>query len=490
MACPEWEEVDFEGTIADQLKPDWRSVNLHGYVRPRWFAQGPLRLCLDYLIAKRSGRQALAACLWRELGEANLTQKSAPRPAVIGLRWLARARDEYVRARDWPAAAGRWWAALQSWGVAGNYVGWLGAAFVAPIVMTGLVLLQLIPGKRQSLPVQWPVTASADLPEVIATQLFAAVFPDRKDRLTAVECAPYFSNLPKWVELFSYYDIVQAYSTDVVHPLLAGKRPYLGFEHGTLREFTLGDSSTCRLTALGYQQADHVLITNGDCLEYARKIKVSSYTPMVHPIDDRRLRAIPGDYDGYHRQFGTSRLFVCTLRHDWSIKGTDKYIRALPGLVGSLGRDFRVVMVQWGMDLDRSRELAAALGVEDLIVWLQPLKRSALVRLQKSADVVFDQIALPHFGATAPQALAAGVPVIMSYDPASTEWIIPEPAPILPAWTVDEIVGAVETALDPVWRKDYVVRARRWFDTYHSGDRAVDLLSAAYDDVLRKTRLL
>ena len=63
--------------------------------------------------------------------------------------------------------------------------------------------------------------------------------------------------------------------------------------------------------------------------------------------------------------------------------------------------------------------------------WTAPFPRRRLLRLLRSVDVLFDQIALPHFGATAPEGIAAGVPVIMSYDPASTRWIIPEPAPIL-----------------------------------------------------------
>ena len=53
--------------------------------------------------------------------------------------------------------------------------------------------------------------------------------------------------------------------------MLAEKHPYVGFEHGTLRVFTLADNALSRLTALGYHLADHVLITNGDCLGTRRK---------------------------------------------------------------------------------------------------------------------------------------------------------------------------------------------------------------------------
>jgi glycosyltransferase involved in cell wall biosynthesis len=322
------------------------------------------------------------------------------------------------------------------------------------------------------------------------TNVFAQTFPERTDQMTVADSLQYMSALPKWRAALAQYDIVQAYATDVMYPLLCGKRPYLGFEHGTLRDFTLNDNAVSRLTALGYNHADRVFITNGDCLDYARRIHVTHVTPMVHPIDDQRIAAIAADYDGVHRQYGVRYIFLCPLRHDWSVKGTDQYIRALPLIADRIGRNFRVIMTEWGMQVNDSKALAASLGVDDLVQWLAPLARHELVRLQKSSDIVFDQIALPHFGATAPQAIAAGVPVIMSYDPSSTAWIVPEPAPILSAWTPPEIAAAVTQAIDPAWLADYRVRAQSWFSRFHSSRHVVEILSSAYEDVCRRQGLL
>src|SRR5205085_10791371 len=71
MGCPEWEEEDFIGTIPDQFSPDWSTVDLQGYQRPRWFAQGPQPLCLDYLLAKRSGDIRAADLRWEDLSTAS-----------------------------------------------------------------------------------------------------------------------------------------------------------------------------------------------------------------------------------------------------------------------------------------------------------------------------------------------------------------------------------------------------------------------------------
>jgi hypothetical protein len=337
-----------------------------------------------------------------------------------------------------------------------------------------------IPFRKLLKPKSIMATFSFDARVAKLVKQFSEAFPGRQDALSAADMEMYRQIVPDWESLFRHYDLVQAYATDPILPMLAGKRPYIGFEHGTLRSHTLNDESICRLTSLSYHLADHVFITNGDCLEYARKIGVTRFTPMLHPVDERRLAQIEGRYEGLRRELGVRHVFLCTLRHDWAIKGTDQYIRALPGLASTLGRDFRVIMTRWGAELDKSIALAESLGVADLIVWSEPLSRRKLIETLKSADILFDQIALPHFGATAPEGIAAGIPVIMSYNPKSTEWLVAEPAPILTAHNASEIAAQVPRALDPAWLDDYRQRAAKWFDAYHSSRLVVQGHMDAY----------
>jgi hypothetical protein len=485
MGCPEWEECDFDEPIADHFRPDWSALNLKGYERPRWFAQGPRHICIDYLLARRTGNRRQAERLWRDLGSANQTiprdGRSALSRAVARLQyWRARARDLALRSGGPDAYDLAWWK-LHIWADSRRNHGYLVAAVAAPLVIAGLFVLR-----------RFVKRGGESAAEAAArwVETFARAFPERADRLTANECIPYVHAAERWHELFAHYDIIQAYSTDVALPMFAGKRPYVGFEHGTLRVFTLADNALSRITALGYHCADHVMITNGDCLPYAQQIKVKAYTPMPHPFDDAFMSQVADDTVALHREHGVKYLFLCPLRHDWAIKGTDKYIRALPQIVEAIGRDFRLIMTEWGSQVDASRQLAESLGVADLIVWRQPFNRVQLVRHLKSVDIVFDQIALPCFGGTAPQAIGVGVPVTMSYDPASTEWLIPEAAPILSAWTTDDIVSAVKTALDPAWRVRYKAQAARWYDEHHSAREVVRKHADAYTSICRTTGLL
>jgi glycosyltransferase involved in cell wall biosynthesis len=502
MACPEWEDADLTEAPADQLKPDWTAIELGTFERPRWFAQGPQARCIEYLMARRQGQKNRSEMLWMQLGEANGTRRpDGPTRGDVDGRprgGLAnRARRAQLNAMlgielFWDTLRGvaspqRLWRKLERTGEKHGVFGWLLAGLAAPLLMLPVVLVRLATGERRA---ERRVDISQPSSLAGLLERFDQAFPGRTDRLRVGDYVPYSSVLERWSNLFAEYDIVQAYSTDVAYPLLTGFRPYLGFEHGTLRDFTMGDSATCRLTALGYREADHVLITNGDCLDYARRLAVPCYSAMIHPIDEERIAGVKASYDATHQRFGAKYLFFCPLRHDWKVKGTDHYIRALPGIAARIGRDFKLIMTCWGAQLEESRALAANLGVADLIAWIEPVTRVPLIELQKSVDIVFDQIALPHFGATAPQAIAAGVPVIMSYDPSSTEWIIPEPAPILSAWNAGEVVEAVVTALDPAWREQYRVDAKRWFDTHHSSREAVRRLSNAYYQAAQAQNLL
>ncbi len=440
MGAPEWEDADIQGPLPDQFMPDWPAVNLNGFQRPRWFAQGPTLFCLKYLLAK--------------------------------------SRHQRIR-------AGFWWAVLE-WSrsvLCGRHGGKLTWFLMQVFVVKGFASLY---GRALTrLGFNTTLKSGRQRRERLVRE-FERLFPEREDKLTTEDFSIYLSVLPVWKKLFNQYDIVQAYATNPILPLLTGKRPYIGFEHGTLRDIPFMPTQVGRTAALGYALADGVLITNGDCLKSVPKLQIRHYAPMLHPVDERDYDRVEKDTARLHDQLGVRYIFLCTLRHDWQVKGADVYLRALPNLAKALGRTFKVLMTTWGAQVDESKKLVEASNVSDLVHWIEPQPRRALIRLQKSVDAMFDQVALPCFGATAPEAIAAGVPVLMSYDPPSTSWIVSEPAPILPVWTTDDVVEQTQTAIDPDWREEYRQRAKRWFREQHSAKRVVEDHLAMYAQVLSR----
>jgi hypothetical protein len=75
---------------------------------------------------------------------------------------------------------------------------------------------------------------------------------------------------------------------------------------------------------------------------------------------------------------------------------------------------------------------------------------------------------------------------VMSYEPASTDWIIPEPAPILAAFDPPGVVAAVEKALDPEWRRTFERDARAWIEMYHHPRRIVREHCRVYRAILEE----
>jgi glycosyltransferase involved in cell wall biosynthesis len=332
-----------------------------------------------------------------------------------------------------------------------------------------------------------PVGLRTGEPDPVARAIddFAAAFPNRPDQLKREDLLPFVTAAPLYREAFQHYDLVQCYATHPLWGYLAGNRPYVAFEHGTLRTFTMGDDPISRLTAIGYRRAAHSFITNGDCLEYARALEIAKFSPMIHPIDvELHRRDLEEPRAVTRRRFEADVLLFCPLRHDWDIKGTDVHVRALPLIRRCVPGRIVLLLVDWGRQVEESRALLADSGCADCAVWLPPVSRITMTRLIRAADVVLDQIALPHFGATAPQALAAGTPVISSYEPESTAWIVGEPAPILPAFDPAEVCGAVVQALDQAWRGEFTKRARHWVDTYHHPDRVVVEHLRVYREIL------
>ncbi|OGA21479.1 MAG: hypothetical protein A3I02_01460 [Betaproteobacteria bacterium RIFCSPLOWO2_02_FULL_67_26] len=473
MACPEWEEADGDFRFRDQFHPDWHEARLGDYERPRWFVQGELETCIAYLLARRRRDTALGEKLWKVLQHENRTRRFGPGgllallPQVLAPRTVRLRRRVKALFHDRKAAqraARRIEAAIGTETRLRRALARL-AAGVAAAAITAFQALLPFRAARAAYD-----AADSELQDQKArwARRFQESFPLRRDQLGEDEVTDFLRTSKLWAGLLQEYDIVQAYATDPIIPMLNGSHPYVAFEHGTLRVFSLEDNTTSRLTALAYNRADHVFITNGDCRDYAERIGVTRYSGIPHPVETPQALGVRGDPGSLRRRYGVSSLFLCPLRHDWAIKGTDRYIRALPLIKARLGPDFKLLATNWGADLASSRSLAEELGVMDRIDWIDPLPRHALLRMVGSVDIVFDQIALPVFGATAPEAIGAGTPVIMSYDSALTEWFIPEPAPILCAWTPDEIAAQVAVALDGSWRKEYEARARLWFERWHS----------------------
>lgn len=469
MSSPEWEEADFDEVPADQIYPDWWALDLKGYQRPRWFSQGPSALAIDYLIAHRAGSPGQADARWTALEEARRSVTRHPEH-----RYEPRTAPE--RRRDWAKRRLRSLAEHRRLRRPRRILAKLTRPLVAEL-------------ERRSSQGEPPLEVRARL---LADE-FAARFPERSDRLTADDLRPFAARAAQMAELFRHYDVVQGNAVDPLYPMLTGFRPYVAFEHGTLRDSPEVNwpfkgpfyaNPLGRITALSYAQADWVFITNADCRSSAERLKLRRYTPLPHPFDERAFVAKPEESQAIRDRLGVDHLFLCPIRHDWDEKGTDRYIRALPALRSQVSGRFKACFMPWGKEIARSKALIRELGVEDLVEWVGPFARVAFARWIGAADVIWDQLVYSSFSGLGPRAMAAGTPVVAAYVHEGLAWMFPEPAPILAASSVDDVTRQTLRALGPGFRANYRQDAQRWIAKYHSGSLVASKLIEAYRQVI------
>lgn len=532
MGCPEWEDADIIGDIADDMNPDWWAVDLGGFKRPAWFAQGPKTLCTRYLRVRRAGTARELAMASKRLEAARVGQaRSKPRgSAQLKLQDLWHKRHRIPNAlrwrTQWSAAQGRYWAlrlmgiariklsvakwkAHTAWFYTRRAVAGPSAAAVADLPRWAPARIynalawrfrtlinengpatsresstspaddsgsnSAVPSRRR----RWSATRQQQDEEVVdpfdvrvqeLIELFDELFPDRVDRLVTDDFATYRWSIDDWSETFAHYDLIEAYSTDPILPMLANTRPYIAYEHGTLREIPFEDSSVGRLTALAYRLADGVVITNPDCVDAAKRLGVTNYEFIPHLIDRKYYdeasaneRALPP---------GVVKPYVfCPARQHWDVKGNDIALQAFAAIAAERP-DIRLVMSSWGPDIERSRHLLNQLGCGDRVDVIAPLRIRDLISVTRNAEVLIDQFNFAVFGGIGPTALACGTPLVTNLEHELSAWCMEEP-PYFQASDLATCTAALREALH-VDRDRHRDEQHRWIQSnYWYGDVAL-----------------
>ena len=284
--------------------------------------------------------------------------------------------------------------------------------------------------------------------------------------------------------LFGAYDLVQAYT---VHPVLtmltAPRRPYVAFEHGTMREVPFEDSPRGRLLALAYLRAEKVFITNPDVVVQAKQLGLDNYLFLPHPVDETKYTPGPSPA---RRELGLQDetfLLFSPSRQDWDIKANDVMLRAFAQLAKREPRAL-LVLTEWGEEVARSRALARELGVAERVCWLEPLPKLKLIEMYRAADIVLDQFLIGTFGAIAPEAMACGAVVVMAFDRSVHEWCYDVQPPVVPARTVDEVAAALLHLVGDDGERDRISRAsREWVVRHHNWRLVAERQRSVYEQI-------
>jgi len=437
MGCPEWEDADYEGEVGDHYYPKWHRVNLNGFVRPRWFAQGDFSTSVEYLVARRKDDTLKADKLWNKMRRQRIllseisflhTNKTALTVSKI-IRFARYATKMLVSspAEFFSKVKGRFFRVIF----------------------------------RKNIHVSIP-TELVTLCDSIKAE-FSHLFPDRVINFEGI-LLDHIYRAKAMEELFNHYDIIEGYAYGALYPYLVGYKNYIAFEHGTIRDFPTDNTGIVQLVMLAYAKAKAVYLTNLDCVESGKYIVRNSNTPLVyglHGMDIERMftkfsRIHEVAFDGRFGVPENETLFFWPARHDYEtkygawLKGDDKLINAAARLANE-GYDFTIVMLEWGKHVERVKDMLKKIPVlESKVKWHSILPKYHFYKALHSVNATLDEFFYKAYGGIVIETLAIGRAVLITIEVDKEDEIrfFGENFPCLPCNNEDDIYKAMKYVID------------------------------------------
>jgi glycosyltransferase involved in cell wall biosynthesis len=475
MACPEWEDADFSAKFQNENFPDWWKLDLQGFQRPRWFAQGSFETCVQYLIAERTN-SAESDVLWQRLSVQNGLLRKANSTSISRSIWIDRLTGFASKVRRLAATL-----------IAGqlNEIPQKARSILKPRVphflfapTLALLLIFFFLVRALGWSFKGVINRQSEATErhlLRVLEYWKEEFPDRSDVLLREDLLPYVSVLPVWSSLMDQYDFILGYSTDPLLPLLVEK-PYFALEHGTIRDIPYSKSPIGRLCALSYRKAQHVFVTNFDCLKSAETLAPGRFTVINHPYDEDHGLSVTNALtlrSALLEELDSSFLVFHPTRHDWVLgtgyadKSNDVLIRAFIRL-RKHGVKVGMICCNWGSNVKESKALLSDVGLDRYVKWIDPLPITPFERLCRACDLVADQFKLGAFGGVCFKAMAVGAPILTYLNELLLLRQFPEVPPVVNCSSTDDIVARLaEFVSNPERLRNFGDGSRHWMKTYH-----------------------
>jgi glycosyltransferase involved in cell wall biosynthesis len=465
MGQPEWEDADFNGEV-DQFFPDWSKVDLKGFNRPSWFKQRTLILSISkkyFFFVYSLSFLVVLVPIFRMKG---IIKRSASACHVYYRKWeIGRKIPFYIKEFLRPFF----------------YMFYLGTESPLSELYSRIKKFRSFNPKEE---------LNAILKNNNLIKEFEVFFPWRRDKLTKDDIYTYLNALSWFREIFAQYDIIHACATDPIYAMLAvPDKPYIAFEHGTLRDLPFEDSAQGRLLSLAYHKAKKVIITNPDTISSAERLGLDNYIFVPHPVDETKY--VPKEtplYSELRNKNGVDCILFCPVRHDWEVKGVDIVIKGFAKYVKKGRKKTLLVFTSWGLEMEKSKKLIVALDIEKNVLWVPVLNETKHIEYINASDIVLDQMILPSFGAITAKSMSCGKPVIASFKYEVNKWCFEEPPPIVSTFNEDEVCDKIGQLLEnPELRKMIGMKSRDWIIKYHSSELVVNRLISVYEEALQET---
>jgi glycosyltransferase involved in cell wall biosynthesis len=439
MATPEWHEAEISGDHGNDWFPKWGALDLNGYIRPDWVIQGRSDLVWPLLAAQAAGDKGRAAHFRKRLTFENklLSQDFAPLQ-----RWFWTTRSPLVRA------------------VRGPYRIWQNYR----------------DKKLKPHDYRVPEDDPTFVRDIEARPYLAGYRESRAQVRAAID----------------HYDVVIGYTISGIVAAANGFARVIAYELGTLRGLPWEDSDTGRLTAWLYRWAPEVFVTNVDCITHATALGIEDArtSPTLHAYDLSLMIELCDRFGG--PDLGDAPIFFAPARHHWHdgnpswLKGNDVYIKAL-GALARKGFNFRLVTVDWGSEVDLSKQLIDAEGFTNKVTWVPPMSRVAMARACCEAVAVIDQFNAAAFGGVALDAMVAQRRLVTRYDAQAATAFFSSAPPIENSHTQEDVEHALEAILlDPHDKNKTGQALRAWMVAEHGVEKQLRSQFSAIERLIQE----
>jgi glycosyltransferase involved in cell wall biosynthesis len=240
---------------------------------------------------------------------------------------------------------------------------------------------------------------------------------------------------------------------------------------------------------LGIECTDNILLDSANEL-FEKPLKKLSYSgrrlssgiPMIYApeYNEINLAKHGSSIDAYTKTRDLSSKNKLVIfqhsRHVWkttsdpvSIKRNDKLLKALSSLVHDLKvTDVHLVTLEYGEDVQYSKELVKELGVEEYVTWLPKMSRRDLMACISLVDVVAGEFNLSWLSyGVVYEAMVACKPILHYRHDELYKDDYPELYPMLNARSEKEITEQLVKAYNDIEALINIgVNARRWYDKY------------------------
>ena len=276
------------------------------------------------------------------------------------------------------------------------------------------------------------------------------------------------------------------------------KKPYISFEHGTLRDWIWTSSIYAEKSREGFKRTDLLLVTNQDCYAPALSLGIAEdrIIKSAHPMNDRYLSEYRIIRKEQIERANNSYIIFAPTRHTRSSlvdigKGNDILIEAIALCKREkLPLIFR--LTEWGDDVNSTKDLIKKMNLESMVQWGPLLSRPLLKKEISKSFAVVDQFKISAYGAVTCDAIGIGVPVITKQDKSLDINHFGSVAPVMAAGTAAEIHQNLLQLLNLTDSQRYILHkeSTEWYDNNICDSIVAKNRVSAYQEIMTKSKLM